>query len=116
MLAMRQALSFYGSTRTYHGVLELHGLGELGRKLHSLSLQGRWEDMRDAVPLEAVAELSQMCKYDDLPRFVADEREYASRIGVAFPMLTDEDRARAAELRRQLQHLETPGVPRGLGL
>jgi len=116
MLAMRQALSFYGSTRTYHKVLELHGLEELGQKLHSLSLQGRWEDMREAVPLDAVAELSQPCKYDDLPEFVANHREYASRISVAIPGGSDEGRERAESLRHRLQDLVTPRVPRGLDL
>src|SRR5438874_942516 len=107
MLGMRQTLSFYGSTRTYHKVLELHGLEELGQKLHSLSLQGRWDDMREAVPLEAIAELSQTCRYDDLPEFLATNREYASRIGIALPARTPDERARADSVRRQVQQLET---------
>lgn len=114
MLGMRQALSFYGSTRTYHGVLELHGLEELGQRLHALSVQGRWSNMRDAVPLEAIAELAQTCKYDDLPEFVMANREYASRMGVAVPSGTPEDRERADDLRRRVRELETPRVPRGL--
>jgi probable F420-dependent oxidoreductase len=114
MLGMRQTLSFYGSTRTYHKVLELHGLEELGQKLHSLSVQGRWDDMREAVPLEAIAELAQTCRYDDLPEFVMANREYASRMSFAMPSATPEDRERAGELRKRLQALETPRVPRGL--
>lgn len=58
LLALRQTLSFYGSTRTYQKVLELHGLEELGQKLHALSVQGRWDEMREAVPMEAIAELA----------------------------------------------------------
>jgi len=115
MLGMRQALSFYGSTRTYHAVLELHGLGELGQKLHSLSLQGRWDEMREAVPIEAIAELSQVCRYDDLPSFIAEHREYASRMNLALPVGTEEQRARATELMRRVQAVETPRVPVGLG-
>ncbi len=116
MLGMRQALSFYGSTRTYHKVLELHGLEELGQKLHSLSLQGRWDEMREAVPIEAIAELSQTCRYDDLPEFLAAHREYASRTNLGIPVRTEEERERAAEIRRSVQQLETPRVPRGLEL
>jgi Luciferase-like monooxygenase len=115
MLGMRQALSFYGSTRTYHAVLELHGLGELGQKLHSLSLQGRWDDMRDAVPIEAIAELSQVCRYDDLPSFIAEHREYASRMNLALPVRTEPERERAADLMRRVQAVDTPRVPVGLG-
>jgi probable F420-dependent oxidoreductase len=113
MLGMRQALSFYGSTRTYHRVLQLHGLEELGQKLHSLSLQGRWDEMREAVPLDAVAELSQTCRYDDLPEFLVAHREYASRFNMSVPVGTTEERERAADLRRRLQRVETPRVPRG---
>ena len=112
MLGMRQALSFYGSTRTYHKVLELHGLEGLGQKLHALSVQGRWDDMREAVPLEAVAELAQTCRYDDLPAFVTANREYASRMSVALPAHRADDRGRA--ILRQVQQVQTSGVPRGL--
>ena len=116
LLAMRQTLSFYGSTRTYHKVLAVHGLEELGQKLHALSVQGRWDEMREAVPIEAIASLAQTCRYDDLPAFVAEHREYASRMSVALPTRTPEERERAADLRRRLQAIETPGVPRGLEL
>ncbi len=116
LLAMRQALSFYGSTRTYHAVLEVHGLEELGQKLHSLSLQGRWDEMREAVPIEAVAELAQVCRYDDLPGFLAEHREYASRMTIALPVRSDADRERSSELMARIQTVETPGVPTGLEL
>jgi probable F420-dependent oxidoreductase len=116
MLAMRQTLSFYGSTRTYHGVLALHGLEELGQKLHALSVQGRWDEMREAVPLEAIAELAQTCRYDDLPEFLATNREYASRVGIGLPVRDGDDRERMLDLRRRVQALETSGVPRGLEL
>jgi probable F420-dependent oxidoreductase len=114
--AMRQTLSFYGSTRTYHKVLELHGLEELGQKLHALSVQGRWDEMREAVPLEAIAELAQTCRYDDLPEFLASQREYAGRLSVALPSTTPEEQERAADLHRRIQQVATTGVPRGLEL
>ncbi len=114
MMGMRQTLSFYGSTRTYHKVLAVHGLEELGQKLYALSVQGRWDDMREAVPLEAIAELAQTCRYDDLPEFLAEHREYASRIGVGLPMKTPEDRERAADIRSRIQSLDTPKVPKEL--
>jgi probable F420-dependent oxidoreductase len=114
LLAMRQTLSFYGSTRTYHKVLELHGLEELGQKLHALSVQGRWDEMREAVPMEAIAELAQTCRYDDLPEFLAEHREYAGRLSVALPSKTPEEQERAADLRRRIHDLQTTGVPRGL--
>ena len=42
--ALRQPISFYGSTRSYHDVFEIHGWKDLGMQLHSLSLAGKWVD------------------------------------------------------------------------
>jgi probable F420-dependent oxidoreductase len=45
MAAARFRVAFYGSTRTYMPILAMHGLEELGHKLHELSVQGKWKDM-----------------------------------------------------------------------
>ncbi len=42
---VRQRVAFYGSTRSYLPILALHGLDELGQKLHAMSLAGRWSEM-----------------------------------------------------------------------
>ena len=42
---VREQIAFYGSTPAYRAVLELHGWGELGDRLHEMSLQGRWQEM-----------------------------------------------------------------------
>lgn len=42
---VRFRVAFYGSTRTYMPILELHGLADLGPRLHELSVQGRWDEM-----------------------------------------------------------------------
>jgi probable F420-dependent oxidoreductase len=41
----RRRVAFYASTRTYAPILALHGLEELGQKLHAMSLTGRWAEM-----------------------------------------------------------------------
>jgi probable F420-dependent oxidoreductase len=51
---MRRRIAFYASTRTYRPVLALHGLEELGLKLHELSIRGRWEEMAGAIGDEVV--------------------------------------------------------------
>ena len=43
--AMRQQIAFYASTRSYKKVLELHGWGDIGERLRSLSLKGEWGAM-----------------------------------------------------------------------
>ena len=114
LLAMRQPLSFYGSTRTYHKVLALHGLEELGHELHALSLKGKWDEMRETVKLEHLRELAQTCSYDEYPDFLVEHREYARRTGLAMPMSTPEQRERFADVLKRVKAVQTTGVPRGL--
>jgi len=47
---MRQQISFYASTRSYRKVLELHGWGDVGERLHALSMKGEWAAMGKEVP------------------------------------------------------------------
>ncbi len=116
VLAMRRALSFYGSTRTYHKVLALHGLEELGLKLHALSLQGKWDEMRDTVTADDILALAQTCTYDGLPDFLREHREYATRTGLGLPRDTPEQEERFRDVLRRVQVVANPGVPRGLEL
>ncbi|NJN51208.1 MAG: TIGR03617 family F420-dependent LLM class oxidoreductase [Gammaproteobacteria bacterium] len=112
--SLRQALSFYGSTRTYHDVLELHGLKYLGDKLHQLSLRGEWQKMREVITDEELLELTQVSTYDNLPKFVAEHREYASRMTYGHRYTTPEERERARAVMTAVQVVQTPGVPRTL--
>src|SRR6516164_11378015 len=45
----RKRVAFYGSTRSYLPILSLHGLDELGMKLHAMSLTGRWNEMASEI-------------------------------------------------------------------
>ena len=55
---LRRAISFYGSTRSYHHIFEAHGFDSLGMQLHELSLKGEWDKMADAVNFEVAAEMA----------------------------------------------------------
>jgi len=111
---MRTPLSFYGSTRTYHDVLRMHDLEELGLKLHRLSLEGKWQEMRDVITTDDLLKLTDVCTYDDYPRFISEHREYSSRMGFTMPNRTPEERERYQDIMEELQRLETTGVPKGL--
>ena len=112
--AMRQPLSFYGSTRTYHKVLALHGLEELGQKLHALSIQGKWAEMRETVTVDDILQLAQTCKYDDFPKFLRENREYASRTSFAMPRSSPDQQERFNSILAEIQAIENPGIPVGL--
>ena len=111
---LRVPISLYGSTRSYHDVFELHGWRELGEKLHALSLRGKWEEMRAAIPHDVLRGFAQTSTYDELPAFIREHREYASRIAFAMPAGTAAERERFEHVRREVQAVQTPGVPRGL--
>jgi probable F420-dependent oxidoreductase len=52
---VRQRIAFYGSTRTYHDVLEHHGWRDIGEELYDLSKDQRWDDMADLITDEMVS-------------------------------------------------------------
>jgi len=53
--ALRSRLAFYGSTAAYRRVLDTHGWGDLGMRLHRLSTSagaGKWAEMAALIPGE----------------------------------------------------------------
>jgi len=68
----RKRIAFYGSTRSYRPILSLHGLDDLGAKLHAMSVQGRWDEMAAEVP-DGVVHLFAACgTYAEIARAVED--------------------------------------------
>ena len=112
--SLRQPISFYGSTRSYHDVFDIHGWKDLGVQLHSMSLQGKWDEMRQVIPEEVLRGFAQTSTYDKLPDFIREHREYASRVGFGMPVNTPEQRERFAHVLSEVQKVETSRVPRGL--
>ncbi len=70
--APERRIAFYASTRTYLSVLELHGLRELGLKLHDLSLEGKWREMADLITDDVLEQFAVVAMYDELPAKVKE--------------------------------------------
>ena len=83
-------------------------------QLHEMSLQGKWAEMQKAIPEDVLRVFAQTSTYDKLPQFLAENREYASRIGVAMPASTPAQRERLAHVMKEVQKVPVTGVPRGL--
>ena len=66
MEQVRRRVAFYGSTRSYLPILSLHGLDDLGLKLHAMSLEGRWEEMADEVSDEVVRVFAACGRYKEI--------------------------------------------------
>ena len=86
MDSVRRRIGFYGSTRTYSPILALHGLEELGAKLHALSVQGRWDEMARAVPDDVVRIFAACGTYSEIADAIAARfAGAADSIDVSFP-------------------------------
>lgn len=64
--AIRHELAFHASTPAYRTLLELHGWQERGERLHALSRQGEWEQMRGIVDEEMLNAFAVVCGPDDV--------------------------------------------------
>jgi len=51
---VRRRIAFYGSTRTYHDVLAHHRWEDVGKDLHDLSTEGKWDEMAGLVTDEMI--------------------------------------------------------------
>ena len=100
LLKLRSRVAFYGSTRTYHGVFAVHGLEDLGMKLHEMSVTGQWDKMPDAISLDVVREFTTHGTFDTMADTIANRLNYASRVSIPESAGSDEQ---IAELVKQIK-------------
>lgn len=71
---LRSRLAFYGSTPAYRKVLEIHGWGDLGDRLHELSTScdpGRWAEMARVIPEEMLGTFAVIGEPQQVARALA---------------------------------------------
>ena len=68
---VRGRIALYASTRTYLPILALHGLEELNRKLHALTVSGRWQEMPALVSDDVVRIFAACGTYETIKDAVA---------------------------------------------
>lgn len=89
-------IAFYASTRSYRGVLDIHGFGDLSPRLHALSLQGRWSEMAELISDPVLEAFAVVGSPEDAARDL--HRRFASTCGAAAldapARMEDADRAR----------------------
>ncbi|MSP50966.1 MAG: TIGR03617 family F420-dependent LLM class oxidoreductase [Alphaproteobacteria bacterium] len=73
--SVRKRVGFYGSTKAYFPVLEVHGLRDLGEKLFQMSVKGQWADMAREISDDVVRLFAAVGRYDQIAA------EIASRFG-----------------------------------
>ncbi|MFT4569423.1 MAG: putative F420-dependent oxidoreductase [Candidatus Binatia bacterium] len=101
---IRYRIGFYGSTRSYHGVLAAHGAEDLGMKLHDMSKQGKWKEMAAEIPDDLLHEFVAVATYDGLVDIVSKRfGGITDSITIDFP--ADADPGFFAELVSDLQKI-----------
>ena len=63
---VRYRVAFYGSTPGYWPVLELHGLGDLGRRLNRLTKEGAWDRIAAEIDDDTVRLFAAVGRHDEL--------------------------------------------------
>ena len=79
--SVRRQLSFYGSTRTYRPVFEIHGWGDTSEQLHRLMARGDTDAMAAAITDEMLDAYAVTATWDELPdALLARYRGLATRV------------------------------------
>jgi probable F420-dependent oxidoreductase len=68
--AVRVRVALYGSTRTYLPILSLHGLDDLGNKLHRLSVEQKWDQMAAEISDDVVRLFAACGTYREIARAI----------------------------------------------
>jgi probable F420-dependent oxidoreductase len=68
---IRYRVAFYGSTPAYRGVFDLHGLSELGDRLHLATRRGAWNELAGMVDDDVLDLFIARATYDRLPDAIA---------------------------------------------
>jgi probable F420-dependent oxidoreductase len=85
---VREYLTFLYSTPQYWPSLELHGWGDVGRHLHRLTREGRWQEMKGAITDEMLNQLVPLGTYGEIADVL--RAWYGDLVsGISFPMPED---------------------------
>ncbi len=95
-LSVTRQIAFYASTPAYRKVLEIHGWGDLGPELTSLSKRGEWEKMGTLITDEMLDAFAIVASPKDVPdRLLQRYGGLIDRVVCTFDLGDDTDRERA---------------------
>ena len=97
--AIAQRIAFYSSTRTYQGVLDVHGWGHMTAQFHEMAAQDRWAEMPEIVSDEMLEAFASIGPPEDAARDVlARYGPTCSAVALDMPPGTDTDDATCRRL------------------
>ncbi len=104
---VRYRVAFYGSTRTYWPVFELHGLHDLGEKLHVMSRAGEWDKMAAEIPDDVVDLFAAVGTHDKIAAAI-EKRFGGISDSVSAIAAPDADPGLTPDLIQDLQKISKP--------
>ncbi len=82
----RRRIAFYGSTRTYKGVWDVHEWGDTCLRLHDLSIKGKWAEMPRLIDDTMLDTFCVSGTYDQIgPKLKERFGPYSQRISLGLP-------------------------------
>lgn len=104
--AVRQQLSFYGSTRVYHPVLAAHGWEDTGQQLFRLSMEGKWTEMAQAITDEMLDEFAVIGTYGELvPKIKERYQGVVTTLDFNFGLRGPDDPDAVAQIVKELKSI-----------
>lgn len=71
----RQQIGFYGSTRTYRGVFEVHGWEDTSRQLSELVAKGAWGRIGEVITDEMLETYAVIGRWSEIPGLIMSRYE-----------------------------------------
>ncbi len=91
--ATKRQIAFYGSTPAYRPVLELHGWGEIGDELNTMSKRGEWEAMGERINDEMLDAFAIQAPIDEVPARIGERfGDLVDRFSFYTPYRMEEDK------------------------
>ncbi len=104
MAPVRQTIAFYGSTRTYQPVFDVHGWGDLTMELYALSLEGKWSEMATKITDDMLDQFAIIGTYDEIVTKIKEKcAGVIDRMTFAIPVRSADDEDRLKSMIKELQ-------------
>lgn len=101
---VKNAISFYASTRSYAPVMNAHGWNDTAQKLYRMSVDGKWSEMGAQITDEMLDEFAIVGAYDEIiDKVKATYGPFASSLSFSIPVNSGEDEEILKDMIARLQ-------------
>ena len=104
---VRYRVAFYGSTPNYFPVWEVHGLEDLGKKLHQMSRDKLWEEMPNEIDDDVLKLFAAVGTYENVIKEI-ETRFGGASDSVSSGIRETDDPGMPTNLIRDIQRIESP--------